>query len=111
MSIRLSLEEIVERVPIPELTEKLPGDRLVEFYKKLGWDGESEIDPNKVKLHTNDLEKLYAREIEHARSIYPDASPVEINLTIGMLWANKGPSGYGSTPGMVELYPGWEIKE
>lgn len=110
MSIRLSLEEIVEKVSIPELTEKLPGDRLIEFYRQLGWDGKGEIDPNKVKLHASDLQRLYIREIEHARSVYPDASPVEINLTIGMLWTNKGPSGYGNTPGMVELYPGWVVK-
>lgn len=110
MSIKLHISEEVKKMPIPELTEELPGDRLIEFYKKLGWDGEGEIDPDKVKLHPADLQKLYVREIEHAKKVYPNASAVEINLTVGMLWCNKGPSGCGNTQGKVELHKGWVSK-
>lgn len=94
-------------VPIPSLTAMLPGDRLVEFYRKLGWDGESEVDPTKVRLCRHDWQELVGSEVERARQLFPDCSPLEVNLSVGFLWVNKGPSCNGTTPGKVELLPGW----
>jgi len=94
-------------VPIPSLTVELPGDRLVEFYKKLGWDGESVVDPTKVRLYEKDWQDLVGSEVERAKKLYPDCSPTEVSLAVGFLWVNKGPSCCGTTPGMVELLPGW----
>jgi len=93
--------------PIPTLSADLPGDRLVEFYRLLGWDGRSEVEPTKVRLCQQDWQKLVEAEIEKAKQLYPDLSPIEVNLAIGLLWVNKGPSCCGGTPGMVELLPGW----
>ena len=94
-------------VPIPTLTKELPGDRLVEFYRALGWDGRSVVDPTKVRLAQEDWENLVGAEVERAKQLFPEYSPMEINLSIGFLWVNKGPSCSGTTPGMVELLPGW----
>jgi hypothetical protein len=93
--------------PIPTLTAELPGDRLVEFYKKLGWDGESMVDPAKVRLCEKDWQDLVGAEMERAKKLYPDVSPGTVAFEVGFLWVNKGPSSGGNTPGMVELLPGW----
>lgn len=100
-------EQDIRLVPIPTLTEKLPGDRLIEFYRALGWDGESVVEPMKVRLHQQDWQKLVEREVERAKQLFPDCSPLEINLGVGFLWLNKGPSCCGTTLGMVELLPDW----
>lgn len=97
--------------PIPELTRDNPADRLVEFYEKLGWNTEDIIDPQKIKMYRDDLLKLVDAEIEHARKMQNKSSEPNSELLVGFLWMNKGPSGSGGTPGMVELHPGWVVSE
>lgn len=94
--------------PIPELTETNPAARLVEFYAKLGWNMEDQLDPTRVRMWRDDLNALVAAETEHAKRVLtdPGSNPV---LLVGFLWASKGPSADGVTPGKVELHPGWTI--
>ena len=100
--------EGVTLAPIPELTEEAPGDRLLEFFRRLGWDGKREVNPALVKLHVSDWQRIVGEEMERAREICRgQASPSEISIGVGFLWMNWGPSGGGSTPGMAELHPGW----
>lgn len=101
----------VVKVPIPELTAKLPNERLMEFYEKIGWDRQCTLDPMKVRITRQDHMKLYENEMEHALKEIKDASPSDIKLSVGFLWMNNGPSCEGETPGMVELLPGWMTKE
>lgn len=101
------MEVTIRKVPIPELTAEEPGERILEFYKKIGWDGQSVIDPMKVRVTREDHTNIYLREVEHALNTIKDVSPADIKLGIGFLWMNSGPSCEGETPGMVELLPGW----
>ncbi|MCL6477071.1 MAG: hypothetical protein K6T65_01520 [Peptococcaceae bacterium] len=97
----------METVQIPQLTEKEPADRLNEFYRKLGWDGVQQLEPNLVKLTEDDWTTLLGAEITHAKTVITDMHEMDIHIGVGMMWANIGPSGSGRTPGMVELYSGW----
>lgn len=101
-------EEIVLK-PIPELTGELPGDRLIELFKKLGWDGNRRVDPAKVKLHEADWRALVGREMDRAKRMAYRLGGSELDAAVGVgfLWMNWGPSGGGATPGMAELHPGW----
>ncbi|MCL6557576.1 MAG: hypothetical protein K6U74_02010 [Firmicutes bacterium] len=97
----------MKTVPIPQLTEKDPYPRLMEFYRKLGWNDEMIIKPNLVNLTEKDWLALLSAEIEHAKVTVTDIHELDVHISIGMIWANIGPSGGGQTPGMVELHPGW----
>jgi len=97
----------IVKVPIPAVTAREPQDRLVEFYRKLGWDGKKTIEPSLVKLTESDWMALLEAEIEHARTVFTDMHEQDIRIGVGMMWANVGPSGGGRPPGMVELHPGW----
>jgi hypothetical protein len=92
-------------VNIPTPTAADPAERLVEFYLQLGWDGESELDPTLVRLTREDAVALLDAELQYARKSRPD-DPTAM-ARIGLLWMNWGPSSQGSTPGKVELHPGW----
>jgi len=93
-------------MPIPTLTKNRPGERLTEFYRKLGWDEKSVLDPTRVKITERDWRDIISNEIAHAKAII-DINELDIRVGIGMLWTNTGPSGGGKTPGKVELHPGW----
>ena len=100
---------VVKTVPIPELTAEKPADRLVELYRKVGWDEKNAIvDPCKIRLTESDHQRLLSQEKEHAKKAFPEIPKLEIAFGINMLWLNTGPSGGGNTPGMVELHEGWE---
>lgn len=95
------------KVPIPVLTEKEPKDRLAEFYRKLGWDGVSCLEPDLVRLTEEDWLDLLWAEFNHATAVVTNLSEIDACVGIGIMWANIGPSGDGQTPGMVELHSGW----
>jgi hypothetical protein len=102
------MSQSVTLKPIPELTEADPQHRLVEFFRKLGWDGEAQVDPTLVKLHEEDWQHMLRKETEHAKKVLAgQASPVELAVSLGFLWMNWGPSAGGRHRGMVELHPGW----
>lgn len=92
-------------VNIPNLTTTDPAERLVEFYRQLGWDGERELDPKLVRMTREDAMTLLEQEIKHARELAPGDPTVA--RQVGLLWMNWGPSCQGSTSGKVELLPGW----
>ncbi|RJO61957.1 MAG: hypothetical protein C4542_05240 [Dehalococcoidia bacterium] len=98
---------MIKTAPIPALTAKEPADRLEEFYRKIGWDGEMTVDPSKVKVTGDDYQRILEVEREHARKIYTKLSSSDIACGINIFWCNSGPSGSGKTPGMVELHAGW----
>ncbi|MGI9951960.1 hypothetical protein V3F56_06300 [Moorellaceae bacterium AZ2] len=93
--------------PIPALEEEHPAERLIEFYRKLGWDGKKIVDPTKVKMHRDDAIRLVQAEMERAYQYWPEVPRSQIAVEIGFLWMNSGPSGNGEVRGMVELLPGW----
>jgi len=95
------------KVPIPDLTEKEPKDRLTEFYRKLGWDGVCCLEPNLVKLTEEDWMNLLETEFNHAKAVVTSLSEIDVCVGVGIMWANFGPSGEGQTAGMVELHSGW----
>ncbi|WP_073239196.1 hypothetical protein [Desulforamulus putei] len=97
----------VKILPIPTLSADSPGERLTEFYRKLGWDGEAILDPVYVRLTEEDWQNLMIAEVTHAKAVITNMNESDIIVGMGMLWANIGPSGGGKTPGMVELHPGW----
>lgn len=97
----------IKIVPIPTLSADNPGERVKEFYRQLGWDEKTTLNPACVRLTEEDWRDLITAEIVHAKAVITDASEVDIRIGIGMLWTNIGPSGGGKTPGMVELHPGW----
>lgn len=94
--------------PIPELTQEQPSDRLIEFYRKLGWDGRCVVDPSLVRLHEDDLRRIVAGEMSRARAVITGASDLDIAVGVGFLWLNQGPSGGGGVLGLVELHSGWQ---
>lgn len=99
---------VIKTVPIPELTAEKPADRLVELYRKLGWDENSVLNPTKIKVSESDYQRLLGKEKAHAKTVFPEIPESEIVYGINVLWLNSGPSGSGNTPGMVEMYEGWE---
>lgn len=96
----------MEVKPIPKLEEKHPAIRLLEFYRRLGWDGNSKVYPELVRLTHEDWQKMLGEEMEQARRFFRDDYP-DPGLAWAMEWINRGPSNEGKTPGMVELLPGW----
>ncbi|MGB9887961.1 MAG: hypothetical protein ACPLRW_13350 [Moorellales bacterium] len=105
--------EGVALAPIPELTGDLPGDRLMELFRKLGWDGKCRVNPMLVKLHEDDWRELVGQEMDRARGMVSrlGGSELEAAIGVGFLWMNWGPSGGGRMRGMVELHPGWTEEE
>lgn len=109
--VPLRMTENLVLKSIPKLTEQEPADRLMEFYRKLGWDGDRVLDPTLVRLHESDIEKIVAEEMDHAKHVVKGVSDLDIAVGVGFLWVNRGPSGGGGVPGFVELHPGWEKEE
>lgn len=97
----------MQKVKLPELYGRTPPERLISFYRGLGWDGRSNLDPGKIRVHEDDLARLVMGEIERARFIACEACYLEVAVGVGMLWVDYGPSGGGSSPGWVELEEGW----
>lgn len=90
---------------IPELTKTDPAERLVEFYKKLGWDGEVTVFVTKVRMTEEDWLKLVEQEMARVEIDHSPKQP--FRERVGLLWMNRGPSGSGTHPGKVELHEGW----
>lgn len=102
--------------PIPELTRRSLIDRLWEFYQKLGWDKERQIfNRFLVEMHIDDFDEFVYQEAYHFLDIlkeeglknYSSGTFKDIERLMRIWWYDRGPSAGGSTPGFVELYPGW----
>ena len=82
---------------------QLAGDILLNFYRDLGWDSETQtLDPNKVKT-TN---SIYYGIRDATEEICPDP------VAIGMHMVNRGPSVDDCVEeGKVHLFEGWVIND
>jgi len=93
--------KVVAVVDAPEisLTEMEPvGDVLLKFYRALGWNGDDEVEPTKVRTTRAVFDRLYAVMAERC----PDAAAV------GLALVNKGPGVDDDIPPeTVWLLEGW----
>lgn len=110
----MSKKLLVEK-DLPEFNEDFVeetfGKRLMNFYEELGWDGESNINPDLVIMNNDDWKK----RVEKEREIYEnqvaesEEDLKEGDKAIKYLWLNKGPAGLDEIPkGKVRLYKGWQ---
>jgi len=99
---------------LPTLEGRLPAERLLSLYRKLGWadyrDSLSVVDGTRVRLSERDFEELLDQEAEHATTL-PESrklSKGDIYVSIAFLWMNYGPGTAATVqPGTVQLLPGW----
>ena len=92
-------------VTAPEIfinDDQLPGDALLNFYRSLGWNGEDNVDPTKIRTSKCVYDALYAFIFER----------VPGPLTVGMFLCNSGPGVDDDIPvGKVKLLKGWTKPE
>ena len=60
---------------------------IVGFYKKLGWDGQTNLDPTKVKMNENAYKGIAQKLMDYFSKTNDD------KIRINFLWMNYGPSG------------------
>ena len=88
---------------LPDLRGKYPGERLMNFYADLGWDGKQNLKPSNIVVNEDDWLKLI-------EEITPkDASMTEDDrMAAKWMFTNKGPSGSNKVKrGKVKLVKGW----
>jgi hypothetical protein len=83
--------------------------RMLNFYKALGWDGKSDIDPTKIIISEDDWQDICKLEMDRAEEEYPE-HPGDARVTAGLIMMNYGPSAENVGKGTVRLLSGW-IKE
>ncbi len=85
---------------LPELRGENFGDMFFNFFRDLGWDDVSKINPTKVKMNEDDWTK-YCDKLA-------DTNDKGVRLAIRWTWMNKGPSGRPEVPsGKILLEEGW----
>lgn len=93
---------IMKIVKIPVLTKEAPEERILEFFKKIGWNPNTQnINPIRVMVHCKDWVKIVDEEMSRVAQ--------EDRAEVNSLWMSYGPSGRGASPGKVELYSGWVV--
>ena len=95
--------EITAIVDAPEITlteDENAGDVLIKFYRALGWNGEDELDPRKVRTTKTVYDQLFCLMLEK----HPN------KVGVGLLMMNKAP-GFDEDipPNKVYLLEGWTI--
>jgi len=94
-------KQIITVVDAPEVTlteDDKAGDALLKFYRALGWDGESYLDPCKVRTTKEVFDNLY--------DVMYDRCPDPVG--VGMFMCNRGPGTEDYIPpGKVYLLDGW----
>jgi len=60
---------------------------IIDFYKKLGWDGQTKLDPTKVKMNENAYKEIAQKLMDYFSKTIDDKT------IINFLWMNYGPSG------------------
>ena len=74
------------------------GELLLNFYRGLGWNGEDNLDPCKVRT----TKEVYNRLYDQIYEVYPNP------VAVGMLMVNTGPGTEDYIPpGKVYLLEGW----
>jgi len=86
---------------LPQLRGRHPGDKLMNFYRDLGWDGKQEIEPMNVIVNEDDWLKLI-KDMESAGMTKDE------RIGVGWMFTNRGPSGSSKVKhGRVKLMKGW----
>lgn len=97
-------KETIIIVDAPEVVlaeEEKAGEVLLKFYRALGWNGEDNLDPRKIRTTKAVYDKLYNTMLEKV----PD------HVGVGMFMVNNGPSVDDRIPfGKVCLLEGWAIQ-
>ena len=94
-------KRIVSIVDAPEISltdDENAGDVLLKFYRALGWNGEDELDPSKIRT----TKTVYNRLYDLMREKCPDT------IGVGMFMVNKAPGvDEHIPPNKVYLLEGW----
>jgi len=86
---------------LPDIRGKHPVNKLMNFYADLGWDGQQNLEPQKVVVNESDWLKL-VKKMESARMTEDE------RIGAGLMFTNKGPSGSNKVKrGKVKLIKGW----
>jgi len=86
---------------LPDIRGKHPSERLMNFYRDIGWDGKQEIEPMKVIINEDDWLKVI-KKMESAGMTKDE------RIGAGLLFTNRGPSGSKKVKrGRVKLMKGW----
>lgn len=86
---------------LPDLRGKHPGDKLMNFYRDIGWDGKQEIEPMKVIINEGDWLKV-------VKKMESPGMTQDERIGAGLLLTNRGPSGSKKVKrGKVKLLKGW----
>lgn len=86
---------------LPDVRGRYPGDKLMNFYRDIGWDGKQEIEPMNVVVNEDDWLKL-VKDMESAGMTKDE------RIGAGWLFTNRGPSGSSKVKrGRVKLLKGW----
>ena len=105
-------KDILYKKDLPEFNEKDTdafGKRLSDFYKKLGWDGESKLNPSKIIINEDDWTKRVKKEQDlYAKNVEDNHSGKK---AVGYLWMINGPSGKKDVPkNKVYILKNWLVK-
>ena len=86
---------------LPDIRGSTTLDKIANFYKDLGWDGNSKVEPGKVVVNEDDWLKLIGK----IKTRYSDEDK---RLRAAFTFTNYGPSGSNKVKrGKVKLKKGW----
>ena len=86
---------------LPDIRGRHPSNKLMNFYRDLGWDGKQEIEPMNVVINEGDWIKV-VKKMESAGMTKDE------RIGVGLMFANRGPSGSKKVKhGRVKLLKGW----
>ena len=94
--------------PIVSLVEgqEVPGDLLLNFYRILGWDGEANLDPTKVRTANAVYNGIRNQIMQLCKKQNINEEQV------GFFMVNSGPGVDDDIPtGKVHLYKGWVCQD
>ena len=86
---------------LPSIRGRHPSEKLMNFYRDIGWDGEQNIDPTKVTVNEKDWLVLI-------KKMEPAGGTHDARVASGWMFTIKGPSGSNKVKtGKVRLKKGW----
>lgn len=86
---------------LPDVRGRHPNDKLMNFYRDIGWDGKQEIEPMNVVVNDGDWLKLI-KDVESAGMTKDE------RIGVGWMFVRRGPSGSKKVKrGRVKLLEGW----
>ena len=67
-----------------EIQGEHPAERLLDFFRQLGWDGKKLLEPRNIVMHPDTLAKVQTREAQQFEA--------KETVSILLMWMNYGPS-------------------